>query len=606
MIDMTNGSTPNTPNNNNGSNSGNRPGFGAHIGGGLSVNMATNNTQKNPILSKLINYNEEAKNSKFKPALFREKEIREVLAVLSMRDHPNCLLTGPAGIGKTAIPQELARRLVNGDPLVTKMLGKDTIIYELPLSNLVAGSSLAGQMEMILHQIIDFICDPKNHALLYLDEIHQLFKNNSGMYDTIAQILKPALARSDMHTIASTTTEEARFLKEDAAFSRRFTEVMLPEFTKGQMAQILIKLKSIYEKFHQMTFDDDIALPIVKVAHQYNSGKHDPDLTLSLIDRTMSSYQVQMTNLGMPSKNINIPYNVFKSSAKHILAPNYKANSIGNFGKLMQTQFIGQKDAQKTVDKILKMISLDLIDRQRPYSILFAGATGSGKTEMAKLMAKSLYGSTKSLIYLNMTEYSDDMSLSKLIGSSVGYAGSESARPLPLDSLTNNPYQIVLLDEFEKAAPNVKHVFMQALDEGQIETNHGNTINFSHAIIIATTNAGTHNEPTVGFTTQKDSAINDLKNDLPVELLNRFENIVEFDSLTKDQYKQILKIKYNVLSQRIFDHANIKLDPETLDLDKDYDFINNLADSTFDPHLNGRPAERSVMDYIENKILIQP
>lgn len=606
MIDMTNGSIPNTPNNNGGSNSGNGSGFGANIGGGLSVNMATNNAQKNPILSKLINYNEEAQKGKFKPALFREKEIREVLAVLSMRDHPNCLLTGPAGIGKTAIPQELARRLVNGDPLVTKMLGKDTVIYELPLSNLVAGSSIAGQMEMILHQIIDFICDPKNHALLYLDEIHQLFKNNSGMYDTIAQILKPALARSDMHTIASTTTEEARFLKEDAAFSRRFTEVILPEFTKDQMAQILIKLKPIYEKFHHMTFNDDIALPIVKAAHQYNSGKHDPDLTLSLVDRTMSSYQVQMTNLGMPTKNINIPYNVFKSSAKHILAPNYNTNSVGNFNKLMQTQFIGQKDAQKTVDKILKMISLDLIDRQRPYSILFAGATGSGKTEMAKLMAKSLYGSTKSLIYLNMTEYSDSMSLSKLIGSSAGYVGSDSARPLPLDSLANNPYQIVLLDEFEKAAPNVKQVFMQALDEGKIETNHGDTINFSHAIIIATTNAGTHNEPTVGFTVQKDSAINDLKNDLPVELLNRFENIVEFDSLTKDQYKQVLKIKYNVLAKRIFDHSNIKLDPETLDLDKDYDFINNLANSTFDPNLNGRPAERSVMDYIENKILTQP
>lgn len=573
-----------------------------NAGPSIPVQPALKQIQKDPALDRLINYNQKAANGDFKPALFRDQEIKEVLAILSMHDHPNALLTGPAGVGKTAIAQELARRIVNNDPVVTNTLGKDTVIYELPISSLVAGNGVVGQLEETVQHIIDFASDPKNHVLLYIDEIHQLFTSSSSSYDTIAQILKPALARGDLHVLASTTTEEARFLKEDAAFSRRFTEVVLPEFTKDQMAEILIKLKPIYEKFHHMTFDDKLALPIVKLAHQYGVNRHDPDLTISLVDRTLSNYRIQLLSLNLQANNVSVPLSVFKHNAKLILAKGFSSQAAQTLTKLLAKHFVGQDKAQKQLLDVLKFKSLDLLEPERPTSLLFAGPTGVGKTELAKLVAQALYGSKKNLIYLNMTEYSDPMSLSKLIGSSAGYVGSDSARPLPLDTLASNPYQVVLLDEFEKAAANVKQVFMQALDEGTIETNHGEKINFKHALVIATTNAGTHNAPSVGFNKQDNDEIDDLKNDLPIELLNRFEHVIEFDALSVDDYKQILKIKYNELSQAIFEHSGIKLTPETLDLTKDYDFINSLASDTYNPNLNGRPAKRSVLNYIENQI----
>lgn len=552
------------------------------------------------VLTDLISYNAEA--DKFKPALFRDKELHQVLSILTMRDHPNVLLTGASGVGKTAIPQELARRLVQKDPLVTNVLGKDTIIYELPLSNLIAGKSVVGELEEELNNIIDFVSNPKNHALLYIDEIHQLFKNSSGTYDTIAQILKPALARSDMHVIASTTTQEAKFLKKDSAFSRRFTEVTLPEFTKDQMAQILIKLKPIYEKFHHISFNDNDALKIVQIAHQYNSSKHDPDLTLSLVDRAMADYNLKLIESGVTLKNPVISAKIFKNTAHKVLAPNFNNNSLTTFNELIKNNFIGQEKAIDSLRKMLKSISLDLIEPKKPHSALFAGPTGVGKTELAKLLAKAVFGSSKTMIYLNMTEYTNPMSVTKLLGASDGYVGSDTVRSLPFDSLETNPYQVVVLDEFEKAHPQVQQLLMQALDEGELETSQGQIINFKHTIIIATTNAGTHNTPHVGFSSQKDDAVNNLKSELPLELLNRFETIVQFDSLSKEQYSTILKIKYNQLAKAIYDHSHRILKPDHVNMKENYDFISELTNKTYNPNLNGRPAEREIFNYIQSHI----
>lgn len=552
------------------------------------------------VLTDLISYNAEA--DKFKPALFRDKELHQVLSILTMRDHPNVLLTGAAGVGKTAIPQELARRLVQKDPLVTNVLGKDTVIYELPLSNLIAGKSVVGELEEEINNIIDFVSNPKNHALLYIDEIHQLFKNSSGTYDTIAQILKPALARSDMHVIASTTTQEAKFLKKDSAFSRRFTEVTLPEFTKDQMAQILIKLKPIYEKFHHISFNDKDALKIVQIAHQYNSSKHDPDLTLSLVDRAMADYNLKLIESGVTLKNPVISAKIFKNTAHKVLAPNFNNNSLTTFNELIKNNFIGQEKAIDSLRKMLKSISLDLIEPKKPHSALFAGPTGVGKTELAKLLAKAVFGSSKTMIYLNMTEYTNPMSVTKLLGASDGYVGSDTVRSLPFDSLETNPYQVVVLDEFEKAHPQVQQLLMQALDEGELETSQGQIINFKHTIMIATTNAGTHNTPHVGFSPEKDDEVNNLKSELPLELLNRFETIVQFDSLSKEQYSTILKIKYNQLAKAIYDHSHRILKPDHVDMNENYDFISELTNKTYNPNLNGRPAEREIFNYIQSHI----
>lgn len=600
-----NNSSNNGSNSSNNSNNSNLASFMASSGPSIINALQHQQKPQNPILDKLINYNKLAKQGKFNRALFRDTEITNMIAALSTQDHPNVLLTGEAGVGKTNLVEELATRLVNGDKVANTMLGKDTVIYELPLTNLIANTTFRGDLENLISNLIKFAKDPKNHAIIYIDEIHQLFTSHSSTYDTIAQQLKPALSRGDVHVITSTTTQEARFLKNDSAFARRFIEIKVPEFTRDQMAQLLIKVKPKYEKFYNLTFDDNQALDIVQIAHKYNVYRHDPDLTMTLVDRTMSNYKTNLIASGMNANNLNISTNVFENNAKKILAPTAKQpNAALKVDNILKQSFVGQEKAVKSVHDELIHMDLDLIDRTRPYSFLFAGPSGTGKTQLAKYMAKGLYGSEKSYIYLNMTEYSDPASITKLIGSSAGYVGSDSSQPLPLDSLETNPYQIIVLDEFEKACQSVKQLFMQALDEGEIETNRNTKINFKNAIIIATTNGGVASHVSIGFNSTNDdsSTITNLSSDFPIELLNRFEHVIMFEPISKDQYIDILRIKYNQFAQKIYNHSQIKVDPYQIKQANIPDFLQELADKSYDPTLNGRPAERTVMEYLEDQV----
>lgn len=579
----------------------------------------------------LINYNERAKNGKFGPALFRDDEIEKLVGILRSKKKPNALLVGDAGVGKTQIVEEMANRIINNDPLVSKLL-KDKVIYELPISQLVAGKSYVGQLEQSLNEVIDFASDPENNVILFIDEIHQLMSGRDSTSEKIAQILKPALGRGDLRVIGATTTSEATTFLSDPAFNRRFSRVVVSELTPEQTIEIVKAIRPGFEKHHDVTLPDNIIDQAIVLGDEYRqAGSHRPDSTITLIDRAMSDARIERTKLerkaltdpntkqfikSIPTPILNIKH--LKQSGLELVSgsSSYTTNQVSRLRSNLNSKIIGQDEAKEQLEDAVKRQQLNLVRRKQPISFMFAGLTGTGKTEMARQLADAMFGSRDSLIYINMSEYSSEASLTRITGSSDGYIGSDSKRELPFDSLESKPYQIVLLDEFEKAAKNVQRFFMQALDNGLVQNNRGTDIDFSRTIVIATTNAGVEflSEKTVGFGntgTKADSATSQdilmaLQQSFDVELLNRFEHIVSFTSVSKEDYMKILAVKFNnIITEAQENRQDLIFSPLHIDLDDavNFDFINELAEKSYQPDLNGRPAERTMRNHIQDTML---
>lgn len=612
-----NGSTNNNnnnPNNNNSNNTNISSGSSSNNNGIPTSSIQSVLKKKNDMPDILIDYQKLAKEQKIHRVSFRDHIINKLLTILTTKNHPNALLVGEAGTGKTAIVEDLAVRLYEKEPIATAMLGDQTRIYELPLSNLVAGSSMVGALEAKLQQVTDFISDEKNHAILYLDEIHQLTTNQS--LKSVAEILKPALARGDMHVIGSTTTQELKFWQRNPALTRRFTNLIIPELSNDETIEILKKvLPQLQTKQNPVQFDNKYFKDVVNVGNRYarTLATHRPDSAITILDQSLSLARLQALQLSqqaMKAKPI-VNLNVIEQAGRQLINNNddqISTQTVENLRKQLDENIVGQNEAKQVILDAIKSITIDLIPQNKPHSFLFAGLSGTGKTEVAKQTAKVLFGSMKSFIYLNMTEYASNASLTRLIGSSRGYIGSDSAQPLPLDGLKSNPFQIVLLDEFEKAAPDVQRIFMQALDEGEIQYNDGSTVDFSHAIVIATTNAGTSklDTPVIGFDPASHISHSELSKVLtesfPPELLNRFEYVVSFDRITKEEYQKVLTIKYRQLRDIIMTHRpEYKIIPETVDTNTN--FIKELADQTYDEMKNARPAERTIRHFLEDAFL---
>lgn len=609
-----NNNNNNNPNNNNSNNANTRSGSNSNNNGIPTSSIQSVLKKKNDMPDILIDYQKLAKEQKIHRVSFRNHIINKLLTILTTKNHPNALLVGEAGTGKTAIVEDLAVRLYEKEPIATAMLGDQTRIYELPLSNLVAGSSMVGALEAKLQQVTDFISDEKNHAILYLDEIHQLTTNQS--LKSVAEILKPALARGDMHVIGSTTTQELKFWQRNPALTRRFTNLIIPELSNDETIEILKKvLPQLQTKQNPVQFDNKYFKDIVNVGNRYarTLATHRPDSAITILDQSLSLARLQALQLSqqaMKAKPI-VNLNVIEQAGRQLINNNddqISTQTVENLKTQLDENIVGQNEAKQVILDAIKSITIDLIPQNKPHSFLFAGLSGTGKTEVAKQTAKVLFGSMKSFIYLNMTEYASNASLTRLIGSSRGYIGSDSAQPLPLDGLKSNPFQIVLLDEFEKAAPDVQRIFMQALDEGEIQYNDGSTVDFSHAIVIATTNAGTNklDTPVIGFDPASNISHSELSKVLtesfPPELLNRFEYVVSFDRITKEEYQKVLTIKYRQLRDIIMTHRpEYKIIPETVDTNTN--FIKELADQTYDEMKNARPAERTIRHFLEDAFI---
>lgn len=608
----------------------NNPNNDPNIGGmgGFAAPPAGMNTDdSDAVLDMLINYNQTCATTG--TILFRDNVIRQTLSTLICKNKPNALLIGSAGVGKTKIAEDIAYRLATNDALIPDAL-KGYTIYELPISNIVSGSSLVGQLEEKVQDVVNFVSNRKNKAILFIDEIHQIMGHSNGdHYQKIAQILKPALARGDIRCIGATTLQESTTLFKDPAFNRRFSRIIVDELTQSQTVEVLRHSLSGYLKHYNSKFAiaDTVIEAIVPIADQYiNIGSHRPDNALTLLDRTIAGEilarkikEAELTaKLNDPDPTIaqaaqqglnalltmpivNITEAKVRNNAIRMMKGNAEQETV-NIDELRQnlSRIKGQDDV---IDKVLHVINnheKGLFPRHKPVTFLFTGTSGVGKTEITKIIAETMTG--KKPIIINMTEYSHSSAINNIIGSSMGYVGSDSKIELPFDCLESNPYQIILLDEFEKAHREVQRLFMRVFDEGTLKTNRGTTVDFSKAIIIATTNAA-HKEvkKNLGFGSRppasKATEVEDLKKWFDAELINRFEHIINFNTISADTFVEIVKDIYAVESARItrLSHA-YTLKPEIDDAD-----IQRIHDEYIED-FGARPAFNIVREYIENQI----
>lgn len=568
----------------------------------------------------LINYNETYKSAT--PALFRDEIVTQTMSIISSSRKPNALLVGPAGVGKTAIVEEIARRIANQEASVPPQLA-NTTIYELPIATLVAGAGVVGDLENRITEIIKFAQDANNDALLFIDEIHLIADSNNTTYAKIAQILKPAMARGYIRVIAATTMGEAKKLDDDPAFKRRFSSVIVDELTREQTREILdIVLPGMLGHYqNKVTVAPDVLDEIVMTADRLMSTGHRPDTAITLLDRALSHSVIShhaaiqealasgnTTSAQMLQQITHIPLTAKRLNTIAMLLVTGQSQPPHLDVTALQTELSrlrGQEEVLPRIVDALRRRELNIFPSTRPTSWLFAGASGVGKSETATIISSMVTGQKP--IILNMAEYHDSASINRIIGSPTGYVGSDSAKERPFDTLASNPYRVIVLDEFEKADMSVQRLFLSALDTGEIQMANGPAVDLSRCIVIATTNAGRQklSGSQMGFgdhkhSVSKQSLTKELQKSFDAELLGRFDDLIAFMPLGADDYAQILRDEYDRQVKRICtERPDLSFDPI------DDDTIARLVDETWLVDQGARPAIRAIRALIEDMLLAQ-
>ena len=588
-----------------------------------------NRYQPNPnpgptVPDSLLNFNDRYKNKS--NCKFREDVIDQTLSVLIGQEKPNPLLIGEAGVGKTKIAEELAHRLANNHVTIPDLI-KGSVIFGFQPSNLVAGTGIRGQLEEKVKELLEFASDKKNKAILFIDEIHMLFSGDPS-YEQISQILKPALSRGDIKVIGATTMSEAQKLYKDPAFERRMQSVIVNELTEDQSLEILESIApTTSSRYNTIPLTTDLLRFMVDMSQKYSNGKsHQPDASVTLLDRVCAQLHVKRKRDIENAKDPNTgnpqllqilqttPIVVNETNIEGIavsLLRGHASNPTVDYDEAtteIKETVLGQDEQIDFVMSKIKGRSLGLFETTKPLAFLWAGNSGTGKTELAKQLAKRIVDTE--LIIINMNELSESHHTARLIGAPAGYVGYDSMQELPLDPLKTNPYRVILLDEFEKAHREVRRLFMSALDEGYMKTARGERIRFDKAIIIATTNEGFSNkkEPVVGFGQQivKESNLNatlDRFGDtFEPEILNRFQNnIVGFNDITKEVYATILQ---NVYKKRLEYIATKKPKYRKRFADElDETTLQTLVDQSYVKKFNARPSQATIDNYIESQII---
>ena len=595
-----------------------------------------------------INVTDIARRGDIDPVIGRDAEIIRVIEILNRRTKNNPVLIGEPGVGKTAVVEGLAQKIVDGN-VPQKLQNKQVI--RLDVVSLVQGTGIRGQFEERMQKLMEEIRERKD-VILFIDEIHEIVGAGSagdGNMDA-GNILKPALARGELQLVGATTLNEYRIIEKDAALERRMQPVKVDEPSVEETITILRGIQKKYEDYHHVKYSDDAIEAAANLSNRYIQDRFLPDKAIDLLDEAGSKMNltlnfvdpqeidkrlVEAENLKtqatreedyeraayfrdqiakykeMQQQTINeddIP--VITEKTIEAIVEEKTNIPVGDLKEKEQSQLINLADDLKThvigqddaVDKIAKAIRRNRVGLGTPNrpigSFLFVGPTGVGKTELSKQLAIELFGSADSMIRFDMSEYMEKHAVAKLVGAPPGYVGYEEAGQLT-EKVRRNPYSLILLDEVEKAHPDVMHMFLQVLDDGRLTDGQGRTVSFKDTIIIMTSNAGTgKTEASVGFGAAREgrtnSVLGELSNYFSPEFMNRFDGIIEFKALSKDNLLQIVNL--------MLDDVNKRLATNDIHLEVSDKVKEKLVDLGYDPKMGARPLRRTIQDHIEDAI----
>ena len=688
------------------------------------MNYKENNNNKEFLNRYAINLNDRAKEGKLDPVIGRDEQIRRVLQILSRRTKNNPILVGEPGVGKTAISEGIAERIINQD--VPENL-KSKQIYSLDMGSLIAGAKYQGEFEERLKGVVNAVIESQGEIILFIDEIHTLVgAGRSGGAMDAANILKPALARGELRAIGSTTLDEYRkYFEEDKALERRFQMVLVDEPTPAESISILRGLKEKYENHHKVRIDDDAIIAAVELSHRYITNRFLPDKAIDLIDEAASKLRLEMNSVPEPIDELNrrirqleiereairregrsaklediqsslkeaqkeldelnkkwkvekelltnisqkradiekykyqaedaerrgdygqvaeLRYGKIASAQKEIeeLTAQKEANpdpminesvvpediaeivakwtgipvkrmlesekiKLLNMEQMLHQRVVGQDEAVRAVSDAVRRSRAGLQNEKRPIgSFMFLGTTGVGKTELAKALAEQLFNDENMITRIDMSEYQERHSVSRLVGAPPGYVGYDEGGQLT-EAVRRKPYSVILLDEIEKAHPDVFNVLLQVLDDGRLTDNKGRTVDFKNTILIMTSNLGS--EVIQGYM-EKISAMDNglsrdetldecrnrvvdiLKQSVRPEFVNRIDEIIMFEPLSKKDILGILNLQLDKLSRKMAENE--------IHLTYTQSFVDYLSDKGFDPAYGARPIKRILQRELVN------
>ena len=650
--------------------------------------------KKYEFLSKYaVNLNELAAKGKLDPVIGRDEEIRRVLQILSRRTKNNPILVGEPGVGKTAISEGIARKIVDGQ--VPENL-KDRVIYSLDMGALIAGAKYQGEFEERLKGVVKEVVDSEGQVILFIDEIHTLVgAGRSGGAMDASNILKPALARGELRTIGSTTLDEfQKYFEQDKALERRFQKVMVDEPTPAESISILRGLKEKYENHHKVRIEDDALIAAVNLSHRYINNRFLPDKAIDLVDEAASKLRLEMNSVPEPIaeldsriRQLEIEKEAIKREGTSLklekidnelkelkdkraeLGKRWKyENSIltelqssrqqieesrqqaeiaereGNYGKVAELRYgkmaqlqhrveelqakqaeikdpiiteavtpediaevvarwtgipvgrmlesettkllhmeeslhkrvIGQDEAIRAVSDAVRRSRAGLSNEHRPLgSFLFLGTTGVGKTELAKALSEFLFNDESMMTRIDMSEYQEAHTVSRLVGAPPGYVGYDEGGQLT-EAVRRKPYSVILLDEIEKAHPDIFNILLQVLDDGRLTDNKGRTVDFKNTLLIMTSNLKEE----------------ELRMRMRPEFINRIDEIVNFHSLTKDDIREIVRIQMSLLEKKLSD--------ENVSLKYTHAFEDAMVENGYEPEFGARPVKRLIQRELVN------
>ena len=596
------------------------------------------------------NLTNKAKNNELDIVIGRDKEIQRIVQILNRRSKNNPCLIGEPGVGKTAIAQGLAIKIANQN-VPAKLLNKE--VYLLDMTAVIAGTQFRGQFESRMKGIIDE-CKEYGNIILVIDEIHNIIGAGDGEHSmNAANILKPALSNGEIQLIGTTTLKEYRkYIEKDSALERRFQQVLVEEPNTTDSIGILEGIKKYYEEYHKVKISSDVIRQAVIMSEKYIHDRFLPDKAIDILDEACSRinlenkelYQLEMLkqelskvqaekeevvaadstedyqkaadlktrecqlieeidrlNKKMKPRQLTVQdiASVIESWTKIPVKKITEAETqkLLNLETNLHKRIIGQEEAVNSVARAIRRNRAGLKSTKRPPSFIFVGPTGVGKTELAKTLAYEMFGSEDAIIRVDMSEYMESHSTSKLIGAPPGYVGYDDAGQLT-DKVKRKPYSIILLDEIEKAHPDVFNILLQVLDDGKLTDSQGNTVSFSNTIIIMTSNAGSNlNNNSIGFgkqTIDKGKVMDSLKQVFRPEFLNRVDEIISFDALTKEQLLQIVDL---MLKDTISALKEKDIKMEISKTAKDF-----ILEKGTDIKFGARPLRRAIQRYIEDEL----